>query len=90
MFNLDDVEIKFDGMGDYGFHDGFFNAIAVIDGNEFDFQCCSNNNETVDDFNDCGYNEGICGDVNETIASVVGWDGVLHLLETAVKEYEHE
>jgi len=41
-FDIKNVEIKFTGAGEYGIHDGFFNAIAVIDGEEYDFQCCAN------------------------------------------------
>jgi len=86
MKNLNNVEIKFEGMGDYGLHDFFFNAIAKVDGIEYDFQCCSDDNKTIN-LNDCGYDEGICKDVNEKLANVVGWDGVLNLIKKAYREY---
>lgn len=84
--NLNDIEIKFDGMGDYGIHDGFFNAIAVIDGEEYDFQCCSDGDESVD-FNDCGHDWGLSGEANEKIAKKIGEENVLYLLKKAYEEY---
>ena len=87
--DLSKVTIKFtdDGIGEYGVHDGFFNAIAIIDGKEYNFQCCTENDGTIPNFADSGYNDGICGDVNEKLAEVVSWDGVLELLQIAHKEW---
>lgn len=82
------VIIKFEdgGIGEYGIHDGFFNALAVVDGKKYNFQCCAENG-TIN-FSDCGYNDGICGDVNEKLAESVGWEGVLELLQIAYKQYK--
>ena len=87
--DLSKVTIKFtdDGIGEYGIHHGFFNAIAVIDGREYNFQCCCTEDGTIN-FEDCGYNDGICGDVNESLAHIVGWDGVLELLQIAHNQYK--
>lgn len=77
--------ISFGGKGDlgeYGIHDGFFNAIATIDGVKYNFQCCVNNDGSIN-FSDCGYNDGVCGDVNEKLSVLVGWDGVLAILKKA-------
>ncbi|NLP01041.1 MAG: hypothetical protein GX089_00960 [Fibrobacter sp.] len=86
--DLSKVIIKFtdDGIGEYGLHDGFFNAIAIVEGKEYNFQCCCTENDTIN-FSDCGYNDGICGDVNESLADLVGWDGVLAILKKAYEEY---
>jgi hypothetical protein len=84
--NIQNVEVKFDGAGEYGVHDGFFNAIAVIDGVEYDFQCCAEQDGTVD-LNDCGYDWGICADANEKIAEKIGWENLLDLIERAYSEY---
>ncbi len=162
-------DISFDGDGEYGMHDGFFNAIVTIDETEYDFQCCSNNNaeellcklcsenkiyspngkyypsndnsyyptndnneiiellnsectgveqnddpeseeeiwhfgdgssikrvadeykaKSIIDFNDCGYDDGICGDCNKKLADKIGWDGVLAVLMQAYAEYVAE
>lgn len=81
------VEIKFEGWGDYGVHDGFFNAIAVIEGVEYDFQCCAESEGGID-FSDCGYDDGLCGDANKKLAGVIGWENVLELLKEAYREYD--
>jgi hypothetical protein len=85
-FDIKNVEIKFTGAGEYGIHDGFFNAIAVIDGEEYDFQCCANEEETVD-FNNCGYDWGLCEESNEKLANKIGWENMLPLIERAYSEY---
>lgn len=83
--NLSEIEIAFDGPGEYGLHDGFFNAIAIIDGKEYDFQCCAESDPI--DFNDCGFDWGLSRDANNDIAKKVGWDNVLVLLEKAYSQY---
>jgi len=83
---MKNIEISFNGNGEYGIHDGFFNAVAIIDDQEFDFQCCANDGEI--NFEDCGYDWGLCGDLNAALADVVGYDVVLELLKKAYKEYK--
>jgi len=88
MKNIDKLEISFDdGFGEFGIHDGFFNTIVRIDNKQYYFQCCSDNNKTVD-FEDCGYDWGICGDQNSELADVIGWYNVLILLKRAYKEWQ--
>ena len=82
-------EISFDendGYGEYGVHDGFFNAIVTIDNVEYDFQCCVDENDKIN-WSDCGYNDGICGDCNKKLADKIGWDNVLNALKQAYSEY---
>ena len=87
IIKIDDLEIVFDfDCGDYGHHDGFFNAVVVIDNNPLHFQCCAVNEQTGIDFSDCGYDDGICGDCNQDLADIVGWPGVMSLLKRASKE----
>lgn len=79
------MTIKFSGPGEYGIHNGFFNVIVVVDGKEYDIQCCADND--VIDFDDCGFDWGISRDVNYELAEVIGWDNVLRLLKKAYNEY---
>jgi len=87
--------ISFDGWGEYGVHDGFFNAKTSIDGIVYYFQCCCGDEEAPD-FDDCGHNWGICGDLNKALASALieddddlsgGYNSVLVILEEAYKAY---
>ena len=80
-------DISFDGMGEYGVHDGFFNAIVTIDGIEYDFQCCVDENDNID-WNDCGYDVGLCGNANQKLADKIGWKNVLNALKQAHSEYD--
>ena len=92
VVSLDDelAEITFDyDNGDYGIHDGFFNAVILIDENHYYFQCCVDDEGEVD-LDDCGYNWGICEEVNSPLANILGWPGVLALLERALKEYRSQ
>jgi len=92
MTNLNDIEVKFASPegGEYGIHDGFFNGIAILaDGREHHFQCCAEPDLTID-FNDCGYDWGICGDANKELAEKIGWENMLPLLEKAYKLYLKE
>ncbi|MDI4654575.1 MULTISPECIES: hypothetical protein [Pseudoalteromonas] len=83
-----DAEITFNyDYGDYGSHDGFFNAVVLMGDEAYHFQCCTDENGEVD-FDDCGYMEGLCGDCNDKLAAVVGWDGVFSLLKRAYEEYK--
>lgn len=84
--NKYNINFDGDGFGEYGVHDGFFNAVVTIDGTDYDFQCCTDENDSIN-WDDCGYNDGICGDVNEKLADLVGWDGVLAILIKAYEEY---
>ena len=84
-----DAEITFNyDSGLYGSHDGFFNAVVLIDGKAYHFQCCTDETGKVD-FDDCGYTDGQCGDCNGELAEVVGWGGVHSLLERAYSEYNN-
>ena len=85
--NIDKIELTFNGQGDYGVHDGFFNAIATINNLEYPVQCCTTADDTID-FDDCGYNWGMCADTNEALAKIIGDDNILPLLIRAYKEYE--
>lgn len=93
--HLDNVIVKIDAeidfnydAGEYGSHDGFFNAVVEIGvGHPYHFQCCTDDDGNVD-LNDCGYMTGQCGDCNEKLADIVGWDGVLYILERAYAQYE--
>jgi len=53
--------------GEYGLHDGFFNALVTVDGVSYYFQGCADND--IFDATDCGHDSGICGDVNEPLAA---------------------
>jgi len=52
--------------GEYGLHDGFFNLLVAIDDVDYYVQGCADNDTF--DANDCGHDDGICGDVNEVLA----------------------
>jgi len=84
-FNFEDIEIKFEGLGAYGIHHGFFNGIAVIEDKEYAFQCCCEGKIT--DFSDCGFDWGVCRDANHNLAKAIGWENVLFLIEEAYKQY---
>ena len=81
--------------GEYGLHGGFFNAITNIDGVDYHFQGCADNDEF--DANDCGHDDGICGDVNEDLAVKLaedfdgdiskGFDDVRELLDEAFRQW---
>lgn len=81
------TEITFDGPGKYGVYDGFFNAIAIIDGEEYDFQCCAEDGVDID-FSDCGYDWGICGDANDKIFKKIGQEKTLKLLKCAYEDFK--
>lgn len=84
---IDSVEIKFDGQGEYGIHNGFFNFIAEIKGEKFDVQACCENNQTEFFASESGFNDGICGDLNENIAKLIGWEKLESLINKAHSEY---
>ena len=75
-----------DGFGEYGVHDGFFNAVVRIDGIDYDFQCCTDEHDGIN-WNDCGYDDGLCGDANQRLADKIGWDEVLDVLKVAYKQW---
>lgn len=52
--------------GEYGLHNGFFNALVNIEGVSYYVQGCADNDSF--DVSDCGHDDGICGDVNEPLA----------------------
>lgn len=76
-------------FGEFGLHDGFFNAATSIDGEVFYFQCCA---EGALDARDCGHDWGISGDCNEPLARALahedgdlsdGYEAVRQLLVKA-------
>ena len=85
--NINDIKIEFDSkdgcgtIGEYGLHDNFFNALAVIGDKEYYFQCCAS--DLPIDQTDCGHDWGICAEVNQELADKIGYDGILELLERA-------
>ncbi|MCP3922518.1 MAG: hypothetical protein GY714_08035 [Desulfobacterales bacterium] len=83
-----DLSILFENGNceEFGFHDNFFNALVIIEDKKYYFQCCANDAEDFDPYN-CGYNDGICGDVNKELANLIGWDNLILLIERAVEEY---
>jgi len=88
-----DTEISFDDglQSEFGIHDGFFNALVIIDKKDYYFQCCTTNDKV--DFNDCGHTEGLCMDQNEELAEIVNIDSsdtVLELLKVAYEQYISE
>lgn len=82
--------------GEYGVHDGFFNALTVIDGVDYYFQGCVN--DSGFDANDCGHDWGICEEVNEPLARKLaedcdndisqGFDAVKTILSEAFERFE--
>lgn len=83
-----DGEITFTyDSGLYGIHDGFFNAVVILDNRPYYFQCCTDENGRVD-IDNCGHDEGQCADTNQELAYIIGWNGVLHILSKAYKQYE--
>lgn len=81
--------------GEYGLHDGFFNLLVVIDDVDYYVQGCADND--LFDVDDCGHNDGVCGDVNEALAIKLsedrdndlseGYELVRFVLETAYDNY---
>ena len=95
ILNLTDVLTE---IGEYGVHNGFFNTLVMIDGKEFYIQCCMDEAEIYNkednsfdftnfDFTESGYDEGVCGDVNEELANIVGWSNIPEILEFAAKNF---
>ena len=85
-----DCKITFDyGEGVYGIRYGFFSAVVTIKGIPLPIQCLAQCVHSVEiDFDDCSYMVGMCKYVNEYLAEVIGWEGVLLLLKRAYKEYK--
>jgi len=90
-YEVVDLDIQFPSTaeGDYGLSNDFFNFRAVIDGVGYECQCCADGVGGVD-FRDCGYDDGMTAEVNEDLAQLVGWDGVLELIEYAHAQWENE
>ena len=85
------MNIKFedpeDRCAEFGLHDGFFNALVLIDSKKYYLQCCAEDLEDLDDLAASGYDDGICGDVNSELAELIGWSGVLCCLEQAIAQF---
>jgi len=84
MFYLQNLKIEFDELS--GTHDGFFTFKCVINGEVFYPQFCIDGSGPVD-FQDCGFDWGISGDVNKHLADRIGWHCLLLLLEFAYLIY---
>lgn len=77
--------------GEFGLHDGFFNILVMVDGISYYAQGCADND--FFDVTNCGHDDGICGDVNESLAAKLsedhdadiryGYDDVQKILEAA-------
>jgi hypothetical protein len=74
---------------DYGVKEYFFTFRAVIDGVDYEGQCHSDLFCGVD-FKNCGHDGVMLSDVNDELAQLVGWDGVLELIEYAHAQWENE
>ena len=77
--------------GEYGLHDGFFNALVKIDGIVYHFQGCAS--DDLFNSSDCGHDDGICGDVNEKLAKKLAednelYEGYKHIQLLLEKAYE--
>jgi len=77
-----DIQFPSSAEGDYGLNNDFFNFRVVIDGVEYECQCCADGVGGID-FRDCGHDHAMSSDVNDDLAQLVGWDGVLELIEYA-------
>ena len=87
MTNLDTVKFVFNEYT--GIHNGFFCTMVILAGKEYYLQCCTDEDGTIN-FDDCGYDWGICGDCNKKLADKIGWENLLPLLEKAYKLYLKE
>ena len=76
---------------DTNVRDGFFFGNVKFNNTIYDIALCTNNDGTVN-FNDCGHDWGIAGDINKPFADVIdkdgdGYDKVLDLLKKAWDDY---
>jgi len=84
MYYLNNIKIEFDEVS--GINNGFFCFKCKIDDDVFYPQFCVDGSGPVD-FQNCGYDWGISGDVNKLLADRMGWHCVLLLLEFAYLLY---
>ncbi|MEA3454150.1 MAG: YopX family protein [Candidatus Caldatribacteriota bacterium] len=84
--NTKNIMIEFDGPGEYGIHDGFFNAIVNINGEKFELQCCTDG-DTIDS-DDCGYDWGMSECVNDALFEKIGKEETLVLIEEAFEQWK--
>ena len=84
MTNLDKVKFRFSKYGNIC--EGFFFVTVIIDNEKYRLQCCINEDGTIN-FDDCGYDWGLCHDYNKKLADKIGWENLLPLLEKAYKLY---
>jgi hypothetical protein len=87
-YSVVDLDIQFP-TPDYGVKEYFFTFRAVIDGVDYEGQCCVDGVGGID-FRDCGHDHAMSSDVNDELAQLVGWDGVLELIEYAHVLWENE
>ena len=74
---------------DYGVKEYFFTFRAVFDGVDYEGQCHSDLLCGVK-FSDCMYDYASSKTINDALAQLVGWDGVLELIEYAHAWWENE
>jgi hypothetical protein len=74
---------------DYGVKEYFFTFRAVIDGVDYEGQCHSDLFCGVK-ISDCMYDYASSKTINDELAQLVGWDGVLELIEYAHVLWEEE
>ena len=87
-YSVVDLDIQFPAP-DCGIKGNYFKFRAVIDGVDYECQCHSDHFCGVD-FKNCGHDDGMTSEVNEDLAQLVGWDGVLDLIEYAHAQWENE
>jgi len=84
-----EIEIRFDGLGTFGIHDGVFNGIVFVNRVGYYFQCSVNSDDSID-FRDCAHDWGLNADANEELAKSVGWENILKILKKAYEQYKSE
>lgn len=78
--------------GQYGVHDGFFNAIVSIDDKKMHIQCCcENDKKPAWDKDNAGITWGISGDVNKEIYEHFDsdWNPVISLIKECYTDYDN-
>jgi hypothetical protein len=87
-YSVVNLDIQFPTPDD-GIKGNYFKFRVVLDGVEYRCQCHSDLFCGVD-FRDCGHDGIMLSDINDDLAQLVGWDGVLELIEYAHAQWENE